>query len=462
MLRKEIKQLLQEKPIGKEVTVMGWVRTKRKGKGVRFLEINDGSTIHNVQVVLETEKFDDNLVKDLSTGASVAIKGILVESAGEGQDLELQAEKITLYGAADPVKYPLQKKGHGLEFLREQAHLRPRTNTFAAVLRIRHHLAFAVHQFFHNQGYFNLHTPIITGADAEGAGEMFHVTNFDLANVPLDSKGKVKYKEDFFGKESNLTVSGQLNAELAAMGLGKVYTFGPTFRAEQSHTTRHLAEFWMIEPEAAFMDLQGDIDLAEAFVKSCITHVLEQCSDDLDFLQDKYEEGLQAKLQRVASAEFARITYTEAVKILQQAGQAFEFPVEWGMDLQSEHERYLCEQHIGGPVAVINYPKDIKAFYMKQNEDGKTVAAMDVLMPKIGEMIGGSQREEDHDKLLKRMQALEMDQKQLWWYLETRKFGTCPHAGFGLGFERLVQYVTGMANIRDVIPFPRTPKNLEF
>lgn len=459
--RTEIQHLLKEQPVGTVQTVMGWVRTKRKGKGIRFIEINDGSCLDNLQIVVDTEKVGEEITRNLTTGAAFGFKGELKASEGEGQDVELVADEVHLFGPSDH-RYPLQKKGHSMEFLRENAHLRMRTSTFGAVFRIRHALAFAIHQFFNDQGYYYLHSPIITGADAEGAGEMFHVTAFDLWEIPLNSKGRVEFKEDFFGKESNLTVSGQLNAELAALGIGKVYTFGPTFRAEKSHTTRHLAEFWMIEPEAAFMDLDGDIELAQRFIQYCIRYALDHCDADLAFLEDKYKPSLRKNLQKVAKADFTRISYTETVELLQESGQHFEFTPEWGHDLQSEHERYLCEKHVDGPVVVTDYPKDIKAFYMKQNEDGKTVAAMDVLFPGIGEIIGGSQREEDYAKLKKRIKELKMDKKALWWYLETRQFGTVPHAGFGLGFERLVQYVTGMENIRDVIPFPRTPKHLDF
>ncbi|MEP7263678.1 MAG: asparagine--tRNA ligase [Bacteroidota bacterium] len=455
-----VKALLEGAQTGKEITVKGWVRTRRGNKNVAFIAVNDGSTIHNIQAVADPVKMEEEL-KRVTTGACIGITGILVQSQGQGQAVEIQAEKIVIYGDADAETYPLQKKGHTLEFLREIAHLRPRTNTFGAVLRIRHHLAFAIHRFFNDNGFFYLHTPIITGSDAEGAGEMFHVTTLDLKKPPLTEESDINYKEDFFGKETNLTVSGQLEGELGAMALGKIYTFGPTFRAENSNTPRHLAEFWMIEPEVAFNELEDNMDLAEEMMKYVISYALERCADDISFLTNLYDKELTARLHAVVNTPFMRLTYTDAVEILKQHNAKFEFKVDWGTDLQKEHENYLVD-HFKGPVILTDYPKDIKAFYMKLNSDGKTVRAMDILFPWIGEIIGGSQREEDHDKLLQRMTEMHIPEKDLWWYLETRKFGTCPHAGFGLGFERLVLFVTGMSNIRDVIPFPRTPKNAEF
>lgn len=465
MERKErniIRDLLKSTAVDKDVLVKGWVRTKRGNKNVAFVALNDGSTINNIQVVIEVPNFDEELLKKINTGGCIAVNGKLVKSEGQGQSVEVIASKIEIYGTADPDTYPLQKKGHSLEFLREIAHLRPRTNTFGAVLRIRHALSFAIHKYFNDNGFFYLHTPIITGSDAEGAGAMFRVTTLDLENLPRNEEGTVNYDEDFFGKSTNLTVSGQLEGELGAMALGAIYTFGPTFRAENSNTPRHLAEFWMIEPEIAFYDIQDNMDLAEDFLKYLITYALENCKDDLEFLCKMYDEELISRLKFVTENEFVRLTYTEGVDILMKSGHKFEFPVQWGIDLQSEHERYLVEKHFKKPVILTGYPKDIKAFYMKQNEDGKTVRAMDVLFPKIGEIIGGSQREESYEKLEKRINELHLPEKDLWWYMETRKFGTAPHSGFGLGFERLVLFVTGMANIRDVIPFPRTPKNAEF
>ncbi len=453
-------KLLKGDLTGKEITVKGWVRTRRGNKNVAFIAINDGSTINNIQAVADPVKLEEEL-KRVTTGSCIGITGILVQSQGQGQSVEIQADKIVIYGDADAEVYPLQKKGHTMEFLREIAHLRPRTNTFGAVLRIRHHLAFAIHKFFNDKGFFNLHTPIVTGSDAEGAGEMFRVTTLDAKNPPLNEDGSINYKEDFFGKETNLTVSGQLEGELGAMALGKIYTFGPTFRAENSNTPRHLAEFWMIEPEMAFYELKDNMDLAEEMMKYLIGYALEHCTDDIAFLTEMYDKELTTRLQSVIAKPFTRLTYTDAVEILKQRNDKFEFKVDWGTDLQKEHENYLVEHH-KGPVILTDYPKTIKAFYMKQNEDGKTVRAMDVLFPWIGEIIGGSQREENYEKLLQRMNEMHIPEKDLWWYLETRKFGTCPHAGFGLGFERLVLFVTGMSNIRDVIPFPRTPKNAEF
>ena len=448
--------------IGNQVSVKGWVRTKRGNNAVAFIALNDGSVVHNVQIVADLSQFDPELMKKVTTGACIHAIGKLVESQGKGQNVEIQASSIELYGTADSETYPLQKKGHSMEFLREIAHLRPRTNYFGCVLRLRHAMAFAIHKYFNDHGYFYMHTPLITGSDAEGAGAMFNVTTLDLNNVPKTPEGKVNYAEDFFGKPTSLTVSGQLEAELGALALGAVYTFGPTFRAENSNTPRHLAEFWMIEPEIAFFDIQDNMDLAEDFVKYLVNYALENNEDDLRFLNDMFDKELIDRLQFVVNNEFIRLTYTEAIKILQESGKKFEFKVDWGVDLQAEHERYLVEQHFQKPLILTDYPKDIKAFYMKQNEDGKTVRAMDVLFPKIGEIIGGSQREENYDKLLQRISEMNIPEKDVWWYIETRKFGTAPHAGFGLGFERLLLFVTGMTNIRDVIPFPRTPQNAEF
>ena len=462
MKRTKIKELLSSPKTGTDVLVKGWVRTKRGNKNIAFIALNDGSTINNIQVVAETSSFNEELLKDITTGACLAVTGKLVESQGQGQNVEITASEIELYGKSDAETYPLQKKGHSLEFLREIAYFRPRTNTFGAVLRIRHSMAFAIHKYFNDKGFFYLHTPIITGSDAEGAGEMFHVTTMDLTKVPRNSDGSVDYSSDFFGKPTNLTVSGQLEGELGALALGDIYTFGPTFRAENSNTPRHLAEFWMIEPEMAFYDLTDNMDLAEDFVKYLIRYAIENCREDLDFLNNMIDKGLLDRLNFVVSNEFVRITYTEAVKILVNSGKKWEYKVDWGTDLQAEHERYLVEEHFKRPVILTDYPMSIKAFYMKQNDDGKTVRAMDVLFPGIGEIIGGSQREENYEKLMYRIRELKIPEKDLWWYLETRKFGTAPHSGFGLGFERLIQFVTGMANIRDVIPFPRTPKNAEF
>ncbi len=427
-----------------------------------FIALNDGSTINNIQIVADTSSFDENLLKDITTGACIAVTGKLVESQGQGQNVEINAEKIELYGKSDAESYPLQKKGHSMEFLRENAHLRFRTNTFGSVFRIRHSMAYAIHKYFNDKGFYYLHTPIITGSDAEGAGEMFHVTTLDLKNLPLTEEGTIDFRNDFFGKETNLTVSGQLEGELGALALGEIYTFGPTFRAENSNTPRHLAEFWMIEPEMAFYDLDDNMDLAEDFVKYLIRYALDNCKDDLNFLNSMIDKGLLDRLRFVVENKFVRMTYTEAVKILTESDRKWEYPVGWGRDLQAEHERYLVEEHFKRPVIIIDYPKEIKAFYMKQNDDGKTVGAMDVLFPGIGEIIGGSQREENYDRLLNRINELKLPEKDLWWYLETRKFGTAPHSGFGLGFERLIVFMTGMSNIRDVIPFPRTPKNAEF
>ncbi len=462
MKRTKIKELLTSAKTGSEILVKGWVRTKRGNKNIAFIALNDGSTINNIQIVVDAASFDENLLKDITTGSCIAVKGQLVESQGQGQHVEVNASEIELYGKSDAETYPLQKKGHSMEFLRENAHLRFRTNTFGAVFRIRHAMAFAIHKYFNDKGFWYLHTPIITGSDCEGAGEMFHVTTLDLKNIPRNDAGNVDFKTDFYGKETHLTVSGQLEGELGALALGEIYTFGPTFRAENSNTPRHLSEFWMIEPEMAFYNLDDNMDLAEEFVKYLIRYALENCREDLEFLNNMIEKGLLERLNFVLNNEFIRMTYTEAVSILTGSSRKWDYPVGWGRDLQAEHERYLVEEHFKRPVILNDYPKEIKAFYMKQNDDGKTVRAMDVLFPGIGEIIGGSQREENYDKLLSRIREMKMPEKDLWWYLDTRKFGTAPHSGFGLGFERLILFVTGMSNIRDVIPFPRTPKNAEF
>ena len=456
-----VSHLLKEAP-GNEVLAKGWVRTKRGNKNVAFIALNDGSSVNNIQVVCDTNNFSEELLKDITTGACIAVKGTLVESLGKGQSVEIQAKEIEVYGKADPEVYPLQKKGHSMEFLREIAHLRLRTNTFGCVLRIRHAMAFAIHNYFNSKGFFYLHTPLITASDCEGAGAMFQVTTMDLNNVPKNEEGGVDFTQDIFGRQTSLTVSGQLEGELGAMALGNIYTFGPPFRAENSNTPRHLAEFWMVEPEVAFNDITDNMDLAEDFIKYLVKYALDNCMDDLKFLNDMFDKELIARLQSVIDTEFVRLTYTEGGKILEESGQKFEYPVGWGIDLQSEHERYLVEKHFKKPVILTDYPKDIKAFYMKQNEDGKTVRAMDVLFPKIGEIIGGSEREASLVKLEARIAELNMDTRNLWWYLDTRRFGTAPHSGFGLGFERLLLFVTGMANIRDVIPFPRTPKSAAF
>jgi asparaginyl-tRNA synthetase len=475
----QIKEILRLTPTQQSIVVKGWVRTKRVSSSVAFIAMNDGSTIHNIQAVVSEGTVSEETLKLVTTGSCIAVTGKLIASQGQGQSVEVEVVSIEVYGTADPEKYPLQPKKHSLEFLREIAHLRPRTNTFSAILRIRHALAYAIHTYFNNNGFFYLHTPIITGSDAEGAGEMFRVTTLDPINPPLTEEGKVDYKEDFFGKETNLTVSGQLEGELGAMALSKVYTFGPTFRAENSNTTRHLAEFWMIEPEVAFNELEDNMDLAEDFTKFCIKYALDHCADDIAFLEkrlieeeknkkkeEQSELSLSEKLRFVTENEFERLTYTAAIDILLNSkahkNGKFVYPVEWGIDLQSEHERFLVEKHFKKPVILTNYPKDIKAFYMKLDEDGKTVRAMDVLFPGIGEIIGGSQREDDYAKLLQRTKEVGIEEESIWWYLETRQFGSAPHAGFGLGFERLVLFVTGMSNIRDVIPFPRTPKTAEF
>ena len=464
ILRTKVKDLLCSEA-GHEVLAKGWVRTKRGNKEIAFIALNDGSTIKNIQIVVDKNSEAAEELPKISTGACIGVRGELVESVGSGQSVEIRAKEITVYGECDPVRYPLQKKDTSFEYLRTVAHLRPRTNTFGAVFRLRSQMAFAIHEYFHSKGFVYLHTPLITAADAEGAGQMFQVTTLDLNNVPRNKKGEPDYSKDFFGKQTSLTVSGQLEGELGATSLGEIYTFGPTFRAENSNTPRHLAEFWMIEPEMAFYDINDNMDLAEDFIKHLVRYALENCRDDIQFLNDRYDNELIARLEGVVSTDFVRLEYTEGIRILEEAvknGVQFEYPVFWGADLQSEHERYLVEKHFGKPVILTGYPKDIKAFYMKQNEDGKTVRAMDVLFPKIGEIIGGSEREADLKKLEDRITELKMSRRTLEWYLDTRRFGSCPHSGFGLGFERLLLFITGMANIRDVIPFPRTPKNAEF
>lgn len=473
----KIKEVLTVSKFPKEVIIKGWVRTFRSN---RFIAMNDGSTINNIQCVIDFEKFDESTIKRITTSAALCIEGTLVESQGKGQTMEIQVSKLKILGDSDPEKYPIQPKKHSLEFLRENAHLRVRTNTFSAVMRVRSALSFAIHEYFQKNGFFYVNTPIITGSDAEGAGEMFQLTSLNLKNPPKNDDGSINYKEDFFGKETNLTVSGQLEAETYAMALGQVYTFGPTFRAENSNTSRHLAEFWMVEPEVAFNDLDANMDLAESFIKYVIKYAIENCSDDLHFLAqrlleeekskpqaERSEMDLMDKLQFVLENNFKRLTYTEAFDILKNSkankSNKFTYPIEeWGIDLQTEHERYLVEKHFKCPVILFDYPAKIKAFYMRLNDDGKTVRAMDILFPGIGEIVGGSQREERLDVLVEKMKTLGIDEKELWWYIDTRKFGTAVHSGFGLGFERLVLFVTGMTNIRDVIPFPRTPKNAEF
>jgi len=462
MKRLRVKELLANPVTGEKVLVKGWVRTKREIKNVAFVALNDGSTINNIQIVMELSAFPADLLKDITTGASIGVTGILEPSQGKGQSVEIQAAEVMLYGRCDPETYPLQKKGHSMEFLREIAHLRFRTNTFGAVMRIRHAMAFGIHKYYNDRGFFYLHTPIITGSDAEGAGEMFHVTTLDLNDLPRTKEGGVNFENDFFGKPTNLTVSGQLNGELGALALGEIYTFGPTFRAENSNTPRHLAEFWMIEPEMAFWDLNDNMDLAEDFLKYLIKYALDNCREDLEFLNKMIDTALIGRLEFVLANDFVRLPYTEAIKILEAVDRKWEYAVGWGRDLQAEHERYLVETHFKRPVILTDYPKAIKAFYMKQNDDGLTVRAMDVLFPGIGEIIGGSQREEELDKLTARIEELNLPLKDLWWYLDTRRFGTAPHSGFGLGFERLILFMTGMSNIRDVIPFPRTPRNAEF
>jgi len=462
--RTKIAEVLKRTDFGTLVNVKGWVRTRRGNKQVGFIALNDGSTINNVQIVVDLTKFDEAALKDVTTGACLSVNGVLTASQGSGQAIELQATDIEVLGACDN-SYPLQKKGSSMEFLRSIAHLRPRTNTFGAVFRIRHNMAMAIHTYFHQKGFYYFHTPIITASDCEGAGQMFQVTTMNLYDLKKDEKGSIIYDSDFFGKQASLTVSGQLEGELAATALGQIYTFGPTFRAENSNTPRHLAEFWMIEPEVAFADLDELTALEEDFIKYCVRWALDNCRDDLEFLNKMIDNGLIARLESVVDTEFVRLPYTEGIKILEQAiaaGRKFEFPVYWGCDLASEHERYLVEEHFKKPVIMIDYPKEIKAFYMKQNADGRTVQGTDVLFPQIGEIIGGSVREENYDKLMARIEELHIPMKDMWWYLDTRRYGTCPHAGFGLGFERLLLFVTGMSNIRDVIPFPRTPRNAEF
>ncbi|MEF9949836.1 MAG: asparagine--tRNA ligase [Mucinivorans sp.] len=453
--REKVFNLLHSQTLDRQVVAKGWVRTKRGNKSVVFLALNDGSTINNIQIVCQVELFGDEFFKSITTGACIKVEGQLVASMGAGQGVEIQALAIELYGEANPETYPLQKKGHTLEFLREIAHLRPRTNTFGAVFRIRHAMAYAIHKFFNDRGFYYWHSPLITSSDAEGAGAMFQVTTLPLGVEP-------DYKDDFFGSKTNLTVSGQLEGELGAMALGEIYTFGPTFRAENSNTPRHLAEFWMIEPEMAFYDVEDNMVLAEEMLKYLITYALEHCQEDLAFLEKMYDEQLTERLRSIITDDFVRLTYTQGVDILMKSGVKFDFPVSWGADLQSEHERYLVEQHFKRPVIMTDYPKEIKSFYMKLNEDGRTVRGMDVLFPKIGEIIGGSEREANLDKLLARMDEIGIPQKEMQWYLDTRRFGSAPHSGFGLGFERLILFVTGMTNIRDVIPFPRTPSNASF
>jgi asparaginyl-tRNA synthetase len=478
--RTKIKELLLNGEINGEIVVKGWVRTKRESKNVIFITLNDGSTLQNLQVVVQPDTIEATILGRINTGAGLSVKGTLIESMGAGQRVELLANDIILYGEADPDEFPIQPKRHTLEFLREKAHLRFRTNTFGAVTRVRHAMIFAIHKFFTDKGFYNIHTPIITGSDAEGAGEMFRVTILDPIKPPLTETGEVDYKQDFFGKPTNLTVSGQLEGELAALAMSDIYTFGPTFRAENSNTSRHLAEFWMIEPEMAFYDINDDMDLAEEMLKYLVKYALDNCREDLDFLAKRLEDeeknkkqeerqgmGLIEKLEFVLEDKFERITYTEAIDILMKSKpnkeKKFSYVIEkWGADMQSEHERYLVEKYFRKPVIITGYPKEIKAFYMKQNDDGITVRAMDVLFPQIGEIIGGSQREEEMGKLMQRIKEMHIPEETLWWYIETRKFGSVPHAGFGLGFERLMLFVTGMGNIRDVIPFPRTPQNAEF
>jgi len=476
MSKLSVRELITVEPKGQEVQVSGWVRTFRSN---RFIALSDGSTVKTIQGVVDFEKLEESTLRRITTGAALTLSGKLVESEGKGQKSEIQVSNIEIHGDSHPDEYPLQPKKHSLEFLREKAHLRIRTNTFGAVFRIRHALSFAIHNYFNSRGFYNIHSPIITGSDAEGAGEMFRVTTLDLDNVPKTDSGEVDVSEDFFGKETNLTVSGQLEAELAALALSKVYTFGPTFRAENSNTSRHLAEFWMIEPEIAFADLKDNMDLVEDFLQYCVKYVIEHCEDDLDFLaqreaqeekskpqNERQELGLKERLQFITENQFERLTYTDAIEILRNSKpfkkKKFKFPVEWGTDLQSEHERYLVEKHFKKPVIITDYPASFKAFYMRLNDDEKTVAAMDVLFPGVGEITGGSQREERLDVLKRRCEEMNIPEEHVWWYLETRKFGTCKHAGFGLGFERLVMFTTGMTNIRDVIPFPRTPLNCEF
>lgn len=463
--RLRIKELLRGELVGQSVCVKGWVRTKRGNKAVSFIALNDGSTIHNIQIVADNDKFEASLLSKITTGASLSIVGELVASQGKGQSVEIQASEIEVLGTADPETYPLQKKGHSLEFLREIAHLRPRTNTFGAIYRMRHEMSMAIHTYFHERGFYYFHAPLITASDCEGAGQMFQVTTLPLNDLPRTEDGSIDHSQDFFGKPTALTVSGQLEGELAAMSMGAIYTFGPTFRAENSNTPRHLAEFWMIEPEVAFLEIEENMDLAEDFIKHCVRWALERCADDIAFLAEHYDKELVERLKFVLDKPFKRLTYTEGIEILEaavKAGRKFEFPIYWGADMSSEHERYLVEEHFKTPVIVTDYPKEIKSFYMKLNEDGKTVRGMDVLFPKIGEIIGGSEREADYNKLKTRAEEMGVPDKDIWWYMDTRRYGTAPHSGFGLGFERLLLFVTGMTNIRDVIPFPRTPRNADF
>ncbi len=465
MERVMIKTALERRDFGNEINVKGWVRTRRGNKNVSFVALNDGSTVSNIQIVVDVTKFSEEQLKLITTGAALSVCGLLTESLGQGQSVEIQAREIVVYGTANPEEYPLQKKGHTLEYLRDIAHLRPRTNTFGAIFRMRHQMAMAIHTFFHTRGFVYFHTPIITASDCEGAGQMFQVTTQNLYNLKKDESGQIDYSSDFFGQPTALTVSGQLEGELGAMALGAIYTFGPTFRAENSNTPRHLAEFWMIEPEVAFIEIEENMQLAQDFVQFCVNWALEHCREDIEFLAKMYDNELIDRLRFVVENDFVRLTYTEGIEILKKAvaeGKKFEYPVDWGTDLQSEHERYLVEDHFKKPVILTDYPKDIKSFYMKQNDDGKTVRAMDVLFPRIGEIIGGSQREEDYEKLRRRAEEMGVPTKDIWWYLDTRRFGTAPHSGFGLGFERLMLFVTGMQNIRDVIPFPRTPHNANF
>lgn len=465
MERVMIKTALERRDFGNEINVKGWVRTRRGNKNVSFVALNDGSTVNNIQIVVDVTKFPEEQLKLITTGAALSVCGVLTESLGQGQSVEIQAREIVVYGTANPEEYPLQKKGHTLEYLRDIAHLRPRTNTFGAIFRMRHQMAMAIHTFFHTRGFVYFHTPIITASDCEGAGQMFQVTTQNLYNLKKDENGQIDYSSDFFGQPTALTVSGQLEGELGAMALGAIYTFGPTFRAENSNTPRHLAEFWMIEPEVAFIEIEENMQLAQDFVQFCVNWALEHCREDIEFLAKMYDNELIDRLRFVVENDFVRLTYTEGIEILKKAvaeGKKFEYPVDWGTDLQSEHERYLVEDHFKKPVILTDYPKDIKSFYMKQNDDGKTVRAMDVLFPRIGEIIGGSQREEDYEKLRRRAEEMGVPTKDIWWYLDTRRFGTAPHSGFGLGFERLMLFVTGMQNIRDVIPFPRTPHNANF
>lgn len=464
MKRTKIIDVLAREDFGASVNVKGWVRTRRGSKSVNFIALNDGSTIKNVQIVADVERFDAETIKLITTGACLSVDGELVQSQGSGQNVEILATNIEVLGACNS-EYPMQKKGQTFEYMRQHAHMRLRTNTFGAVFRIRHNMAMAIHRYFHEHGFFYFNTPIITASDCEGAGQMFQVTTQNLYNLKKNEEGKLDYSDDFFGKSTSLTVSGQLEGELGATALGAIYTFGPTFRAENSNTPRHLAEFWMIEPEVAFYDITDNMDLAEDFIKYCVRWALDNCKDDLEFLNKMIDKTLLERLHFVVEHDFVRLTYTEGIEILEEAvrnGHKFEFPIHWGVDLASEHERFLVEEHFKKPVILTDYPKEIKAFYMKMNEDGKTVRAMDVLFPQIGEIIGGSEREENYDKLLARIEELDIPMKDMWWYLDTRRFGTCPHSGFGLGFERLILFVTGMQNIRDVIPFPRTPKSADF